>query len=311
MIHTLRIDHFKSINQLKMDCNTINILIGKPNTGKSNILESMGMFSFHYKSLTDFVRFEKLSNLFYDEDMNNPITVQADEQALDIKFEKLKFFGVCRAKKEMVFEFNFDYDGSGSLKCFKELSEFKFYKFKVLNNFPLKRADILLPPYGENLFTILMTKKEIKSAVSSIFTPFGLRLVFKPQQNKIEVLKQYEDIFITLPYSLVSETLQKVVFYVTAIMSNSDSVLIFQELESHGFPYYLEFLAEKISADEQNQYFITTHNPKFLFSVLEKAPDKVNVFYTYFEDYQTKVKLLTDTQLHTIRESPRGLDALE
>lgn len=152
-------------------------------------------------------------------------------------------------------------------------------------------TDFLLPPSGENLVSILMTNKELKSIVSQIFTQYGgVKLIFKPQENKIEVLKQQDDVFISYPYSLVSETLQRIVFYLVAINSNKNSILVFEEPESHSFPYYTKFLAERIALDENNnQYFISTHNPYFLLSVLEKAnKDEVRVFITYFQDYQTK-----------------------
>jgi len=41
MIKTLEIKNFKSIKDLKLDLRRINIFIGEPNTGKSNILETM------------------------------------------------------------------------------------------------------------------------------------------------------------------------------------------------------------------------------------------------------------------------------
>ena len=57
--------------QLKIGCKRINVLIGEPNTGKSNILESLGIFSAGAYSINnqtrDFVRYERTSNLFYDE----------------------------------------------------------------------------------------------------------------------------------------------------------------------------------------------------------------------------------------------------
>ena len=64
MISTLEIRNFKSIKQLKLDCKRINILIGEPNTGKSNILEALGIFSFgcyySYSPFENFVRFERI-----------------------------------------------------------------------------------------------------------------------------------------------------------------------------------------------------------------------------------------------------------
>jgi AAA15 family ATPase/GTPase len=171
-----------------------------------------------------------------------------------------------------------------------------------MKDFKNKQPDFLLPPFGENLLTVLLTHRELKSTVAEIFTPFGLRLVFKPQEDKIEVLKQHEDIFISYPYCLVSDTLQRIIFYLTAIHSNKDSILALEEPESHAFPYYTKYLAEIIALDENNnQYFMSTHNPYLLLSILEKSPkDEVAIFITYFEDYQTKVKQLSDKELEEV-----------
>ena len=46
MINTLEINRFKSIKSLTLDCRKINLFIGEPNTGKSNILEALGLWSF-------------------------------------------------------------------------------------------------------------------------------------------------------------------------------------------------------------------------------------------------------------------------
>lgn len=86
------------------------------------------------------------------------------------------------------------------------------------------------------------------------------------------------------------------IFYLVAMESNENAVLVFEEPEAHAFPYYTKYLAERIALDKnQNQYFISTHNPYLLLSILEKASKKeVGLFITYFEDYQTKVKPLSE-----------------
>jgi len=129
-------------------------------------------------------------------------------------------------------------------------------------------------------------------------------LVLRPQDNKMEVLKHHEDIFISYPYSLVSDTLQRIIFYLAAIHSNKDAILAFEEPESHAFPYYTKYLAEIIALDKSNnQYFISTHNPYLLLSLLEKSPkDDVGIFITYFEDYQTKVKPLSEKDKEELME---------
>ena len=86
---------------------------------------------------------------------------------------------------------------------------------------------------------------------------------------RIEILKEFEDIIVSYPYQLSSDTLRRIIFYMAAILSNKDSVLIFEEPESHAFPYYTKYLAELIALDERkNQYFMSTHNPYFLLPLL-------------------------------------------
>ena len=98
MVDHLSIRNFKSIKNLGLDCRRINILIGEPGTGKSNILEALGMFSFASYSvrgfkLREFIRFEKTINLFYDEDLSESISITASPLALDISFANGRFQG--------------------------------------------------------------------------------------------------------------------------------------------------------------------------------------------------------------------------
>lgn len=62
----------------------------------------------------------------------------------------------------------------------------------------------------------------------------------KPQESKIELLKYYEqkDIFVSIPYHLVSDTLRRVIFYLVATKSDRDSIILLEEPEVHSFPSY-------------------------------------------------------------------------
>lgn len=86
--------------------------------------------------------------------------------------------------------------------------------------------------------------------------------------------------------------------------SNKDCTLVFEEPEAHAFPYYTKLLGERIALDPSNQYFIATHNPYLLGAIVEKAKkEDVAVFAVYYEDYQTKVKHLSDTELATLMDA--------
>ena len=126
----------------------------------------------------------------------------------------------------------------------------------------------------------------------------------RPQENRIEVIKQADDVIISYPYSLASETLQRITFYTAAIETNENAVIVLEEPEAHSFPGETKILAEQIAMDENNnQYFIVTHNPYFLMPLLSKAPkDDIAINIVYSEDYQTKVRPLASEELPELFE---------
>lgn len=302
MIKNLEIENFKSIKNLKLNCKRINVFIGEPNTGKSNILEALGFLShLNYDHFEDFVRFESMSNLFYDENLEDKIEIKFDENNFQVEFKNGNFIGVDNLRKGV---FKYDYGARGSKSSLPELKPLKFYRFKVRRDFPSQESEFLLPPSADNLLAIILAHKGLRKLMKQIFDEYGLRVVLKPQENKIEVQKEVEDIIISYPYSLVSDTLQRIIFHLVAIETNKDSVIAFEEPESHAFPYYTKFLAERIALDKNNnQYFISTHNPYFLFPLIEKTPkNEIGIFVTYFEDYQTKVEALSEENLEKVME---------
>ena len=309
MISNVSIKNFKSMKHLQLRPKRINIFIGEPNTGKSNILETLGMMSFgsygQREELADFVRMEQPGNLFYDENWHDPVISQFGDKSLHITYGSERFTGLYHEGDKPLRGFSFT--SQGSLSSFiptQEMSSFKFYRFKTRTEFPREELDSLLPPSGSNLLTILRTNDEIRAVVAQILNPFGLRLGLRPQEHKVEVVKELQDVIISYPYSTTSDTLQRLVFYLAAVRSNKDSVIAFEEPEAHAFPYYTKYLAETIALDENNnQYFIATHNPYLLFPIIEKAPkEDVAVFVTYFENFQTKVRPLGEPTIQEIMD---------
>ena len=57
-------------------------------------------------------------------------------------------------------------------------------------------------------------------------------------------------------------------------------------------------LAEQIANDETNQYFITTHSPYLLASLMEKVPiENLNVFATYNKKGVTKISKFSEEEI--------------
>ena len=311
-IRKLSIKNFKSIREVNVECRKINLFIGQPNSGKSNLLEAIGLASFmghgNHNNLADFVRFENMRDFFYDHLLDQPVTVEFGFGNLRIEFKNGIFAGTyfqsdppSASRKEV---FATAYTSMVSFVREDRLKDFKFYRFQHLKQFANQQSEFLQPPCGDNLLSIILTNKHSRQVVKDIFEKFGYRINLRPEEGKIDIAKELEDVLVSFPYSISSDTLQRLVFYITAIQSNRDSVITFEEPEAHAFPYYTKYLAERIALSEQNnQYFIATHNPYLLTSILEKAnKDDIGIFVTELKDYQTKVVPLSDEKKNEILE---------
>lgn len=315
MLKTLEIHNFKSIKELSLPCKRFNVFIGEPGTGKSNLLEALGLLSFvgtrQYCSdiaLGGFVRHEGTADLFYDGDLGDMMAVQCNEMEIFLTYQEVQYAGVllCFGESGGVVRGDYRTITETSFTEFgrRNLPAVKFYRFPKVTDFGKFPGNFLTPPYGENLPSLLVQNRELRHAVNLPFVERGLRLGLRPQENKIELVKSIDDIIISYPYSLTSETLQRLTFYTAAILTNKDSVLVFEEPEAHSFPNHTNYLAEQIALDENgNQYFIATHNPYFLMPLLSKAgKDDIAINIVYYEDYQTKVKTLQQKDLPELFE---------
>jgi len=303
MIQTLEIQNFKSIRHLRLDCRRVNLFIGEPNTGKSNILEALGLFSVpHTWEIRDFVRMERMDDLFYEHDISQKVVVrydgeepseislEADQETFPPQFRLLSPWGVRVYRS----------DGSILIKIESPVAEapplkIRFYRFSPGVVFGGRPAPFLLPPRGENLPQILMAHKDLRRLVGEFFDAFGLKLVIKPAESKIETqLREQDGLVVSIPYLSTADTLQRFIFYIAAMKTNQNAVVIFEEPEAHAFPLYTKYLAERIALDSTNQYFLSTHDPFFLISLVEKTPlDEIAVFVVSLRESQTMLRPLT------------------
>ncbi len=309
-IKNIAIQNFKSIKHLQMECKRVNIFIGEPNVGKSNILEALGLLGACAvpESFKDFVRFEQVSNLFYDGVLENEVQVLTDKYKVSLSYHTNQNFALAifdnppqHFKKQIIFKDNHIVKLENDRDSGNDYSFFftKKYNFKKLTSFPAESPNFLLPPFGDNLLSILHKNKALLKEVGNLFGKYGFRFGIDTQENKLKIQKSIDEFsFIHFPYSSIADTLQRIIFYLAAIESNKNSVLLFEEPEAHSFPPYVRMLADRIAADEANQYFIATHSPYLFENILGKvAWNDLSVNIVYFEDYQTKIKTLSQENL--------------
>jgi AAA15 family ATPase/GTPase len=317
-IKNLHIQNFKSIKDLKLNANRVNVFIGEPNAGKSNILEALSFFSINSmdNNFRSMIRFKSTRNLFYDSVIDKPLSVKTNIRTFKLEYKKNKagalmnrFLGVFYEKEQDLETLlkdvegipNFEMEHNGNIvnnygPNFD--THVATYIYKRLDNFQQNFRSMLNPPYGDNIPNLLISNSELKKMVSNFFRDKGYKINLKPEDNDMEIAKEEDEVIYSYPYITISETLQRIVFLMLAIETNKNFTLILDEPESNTFPFYAKFIAERIARDKTNQYFITTHNPYLLMNLIEKTPTKeLNVFVTTMKDYQTKVHLLNKKQL--------------
>jgi AAA15 family ATPase/GTPase len=323
MISQLVIKNFKSIKQVDIPCKKLNVFIGEPNGGKSNIIEALSLMSqgiinsiqipktnfdtheisreiFRYKSIADF---------FFDFNINKPIEVSTGILNYQLKYA-IREDGEPENRFHFSIQDNSDNNKpanvelkishNGRIENYGQLfsTRFRYYQYKRISEFYVGSYSHLSPPFGENLPSLLLSNEEYRNWVSEFFETKGFTLTLKPSENEITMSKLVNKNIYSYPYQSVSETLQRIVFYMMAILSNKDSILLFDEPETNTFPFYTKFLAESIALDESNQFFLTTHNPYLLLSLIEKSSvDNINVCVVRMKDYETKVIPLNKEQL--------------
>jgi len=358
-ITTLRIQNFKSIKDVTMTPRRVNIIIGEPNVGKSNILEAMsllgGMFfdNVEGRFMEGQVRYEVIRNLFYDNDWSQEIAVTGEGvgatrmrksgDGVEVVFgdgemrkqQHSSFIEQVKFQDEMALR-NSQQQDKHPLVNFEDRNHFyqlinklgrledikwsnpqpiihvKKYTFqKQTSHGKSYNNSFLRPPFGDNLLEVIQTAPSaFKKEIGSFFTHFGLNLALRPEE--LEVQKNVEGVITAIPYQLTADTLQRLIFYLAAIESNDDTVLLFEEPEAHSYPVYVSQLARRIVESRNNQFFVVTHSPYFITEVLEEMLTndelalELAMFVAYYEDYQTKVRQLSDEEVFNIRRD--GLD---
>ena len=353
-ITDLEIENFKSIKDIKMDCRRINVFIGRPNVGNSNILEALALFcdpkhGQGNRFLGEYIRYEKLSNLFYDNDRKNQIVVKTNIGFASLKFNMnqnnsyqflksgdtspfniLELFSGKRSDGNNLIEQlretetgykqlhpnigvestllslddnnpNPNYQVGGFVSTY--FSPVKKYEFKPLSEHKDHFPVFLKPPFGENLFTILETNPKLYDEVAHFFKLYNLDLVLDIELERIIVQKQIGNRIYKTPYSLSADTLQRIIFNLAAVKTNTDSILLFEEPENHTFTPYVKLFGEEIVKSQSNQFFIATHSTDLLTPFIEQCPpEELAIFIVDYKNFETTVKQLTDEDLENVMD---------
>jgi AAA15 family ATPase/GTPase len=323
-IDNIEIKNFKSIKHQFIDgCRRLNIFIGYPNVGKSNLLEAISMFSISAKTkkFNDFVRIENNTSLFHDGNISDSseVTINGNYRIESIfkddrlsiltqydarhkkfqdsdegrKLERVKYFSVLESDKSII-----EYSADGQGVAIEGEIEILKYDFNEKVVYDAQKSKKLQHPFGENIFEILSNDSKLRGAVADLFDSYNLEFVSDRSSRTFRILKRIEGDIFSIPYSMIADTLQRVIFYKVAICSNSNSVLLFEEPEAHMFPPYIRKFTYDLSSNKSNQVFLATHSPYVLESLIEESFDDLSIYLVDYIRGESIVRRLTDLEMN-------------
>jgi len=320
MINHLNINNFKSIGRLKLvDCRRINLFIGYPNVGKSNVLEALSLFSLPYlnegENINKFIRIENRNELLFDQS-NSFCCIESNLEKIELSIDyDLKISReASNWKQDRTFSQELDllnctaafYANYPTNNYLADYGNVMRYIFKEKNEWKQTGSHVLNPPFGENIVDILSNNPDMSAVNSWIkdeFAKNGLEYVLDIISSTIKMQQRLDkDRIKQLPYSLIADTLRRVIFFKTAIASNKNAVLLFEEPEAHAFPPYIRNITQDMIDAKTNQFFIVTHSPFIVNNFLEYADlrKEVAIYLFDFKNNQTTVKRLTDEEMDEV-----------
>lgn len=313
-INSVTITNFKSLKSVTLsDCRRINVLIGRPNVGKSNILEALALFDVPYmvnssnRSLKSLVRIENTADLFHNGQSAAQIQVVAGSNKLCLNRSANNGLTIDIMTKSDVSKYAFS--SSLVLSTKKEPTDLpQILSYFFPKHFVAESSNIgfLLPPSGTNLMETVAQIPELKSDLSQLFHAYGLKMMFDSGSQQIKAMRENGLDMFLVPFSSLADSLQRLIFYKAAIESNHGKVLCFEEPEAHTFPPYISNVVNDIIRSTTNQFFITTHSPYVMSALLESTGDDLAVYVVDMDDNATVVNRLSDSQLQEAYDN--GMD---
>lgn len=303
----ITIKNYKSVKELTLhDCRRYNLLIGKPNVGKSNILEAMSLFQSPYFSgwkldINSALRIDYVSSLFYLGDVSNPIEVTTDTHSLEMTYRNQKNLDISFKSTDK--ETTTRLHSMTPEEVMEGYPVVRTYNYTHINDHDDEvELPFLCPVTASNLSEIIKKTPELYNFVSELLRQDGLSLIFDAGKQEYSVMKtEGDNRSMMLPLKALADSLLRLIYYKAAIVSNTDAVLVMEEPEAHTYPPYISRIVQDIIASKDNQFFIATHSPYVVNEFLQEEAD-VAIYIIDAEEGKTKATRLTDEEVSEVYE---------
>lgn len=259
------------------------------------------------KDLQQFIRVENISELFCNGNIENEIKIQADNKKAVLKWLPQNGIEVNLQYSPTTEEISLPFSSTLAFtkKNIPDTPDNPFRSYFFPSSFSKESSlqNLLLPPAGGNLMNTVSQLPSLKEELTAIFHEYGLKYVFDAGSQEIKVMKESGDgeIFL-IPFHSLADTLQRLIFYKAAILSNKQSVLLFEEPEAHTYPPYITNVVQSILDSVDNQFFITTHSPYIINALLEQQNEDIAIYFVNMQSGNTTVQRATDKELQEISQ---------
>ena len=328
MIKNLQINNYKSIGQIDLNCSRINVLIGEPNVGKSNILEALDLSYLSWMlganegnekagkqiiNIKEFFRVDKVADLFHLGDISKTISILNDgfTSKTELNFVRESDNGSLPKNLKNIFAWSPGHSGIPTYfdNDFIPVENAQYYSTPIkpyIYKDNIEFHDIgnyinrLMPPYGNNLLEVIKYNADFGAFIGELIQDFDLEINSDISIHKLWIQKRVNaGLVYSLPYNALADTLKRIIFYTAAIRHNNGTVITLEEPDAHSFPKFVSFLADEIIANKKNQFFIATHSPYLLNNLIENTPaDELGIFVCGYDKIKgTTIKKLSGEDL--------------
>ncbi len=193
----------------------------------------------------------------------------------------------------------------GSNAHVPQLEFVRFYSYSSSEAWQyLTETHVVRPPDGKNLLYVARHNAKVYDFLKETVGGLNWKLRFDPNLKTFRLSEIRDEEILDYNLDLLSDSLKRLFFYGAIVLSSTNAVLVLDEPDVFAFPPYPKMLGEMIAADESNQYFISTHNPYFLTSVVSKvSTDQLGLFVCHRDsEGATSAKILSADQVSQVIE---------
>lgn len=317
MIQTLVIERFKSIRHLAVPCRKVNLFIGPPDTGKTNILEALYFLSRlgWGLPLDNSLRLRPelgFDHLFHRQFFDKPLVISVETGSTFPGSLSVLASIEGHDRRLRIHVAPGDHSGVvhfGQPFHVPDLEWIRFYSYTSSEHWQYnpgfqRGSDLVNPPHGYNLLFIARHSERVYELLRETVGGLNWKLRFDPLSKSFRLSEVRGDEILDYNLDLLSDSVKRLFFYGAILLTSENATLVLDEPDVFAFPPYPKTLGEMIATDPTNQFFLTTHNPYFLAGVVEKTPINDLALFVCSRDPEggTAVKLLSPEEVSRVIE---------